>query len=133
MAIRHSDETKAAVMAALLTGQTVAQVATAYHLDKSVVSRWRSKISEYRLQGIATKKSETGETIEELLVDYVQQNLRTLKAQSIEAGRPEYVQEQSASELAVLHGVLADKTVRILAALEPIEAASEEPQPVYRN
>jgi len=112
-------------MAALLTGQTVAQVATTYHLDKSVVSRWRRKIDPEQLQRVATEK---GETLEWLLLDYVQTNLRTLKAQSIEAGRAQYVQKQSASELAVLHGVLADKTVRILAALEPIEEVAETTQ-----
>jgi transposase-like protein len=122
MSKQYGDETRAAVMAALLTGQTVSAVANAYNLDKSTVSRWRSRIDATALQDVATEK---GETIETLLLDYVQQNLRTLKAQSIEVGRAKYIQKQSASELAVLHGVLADKTVRILAALEPIEAESE--------
>lgn len=119
---KHSDETKAAVMSALLTGQTVTAVASEYSLDKSTVSRWRARLTDEALQSVATKK---GETLETLLIDYVTTNLRTLKAQSEVAGRPDYVQKQPASELAVLHGVLADKTVRILAALEPIEADGE--------
>ena len=53
---KHSPEVKAAVMAALLTGQGVAAVASQYKLDKSVVSRWRAQINSDELQQVATKK-----------------------------------------------------------------------------
>lgn len=122
----HSDETRAAVMAALLTGQGVSEVARGLNLPKATVSRIKNEISSERLEQVGTQREER---LIDLVMDYVSTNLRTLKAQSIEAGRAGYIQKQTASELAVLHGVLADKTVRILAALEPIEEASEsEPQ-----
>jgi transposase-like protein len=103
-------------MAALLTGQSVSQVAFEFNLGKATVSRWRADLSSNQLEQVRTERTET---IECLLLDYVATNLKTLKAQSEVAGRPEYVQKQSASELAVLHGVIADKTVRILSALQP--------------
>lgn len=107
-------------MGALLTGQSVSQVAHQFKLGKATVSRWREQIGSIELERVRTDKQES---LESLLFDYVSTNLRTLKAQSEVAGREAYIEKQCASELAVLHGVLADKTVRILAALQP------EPEP----
>lgn len=111
---RHSDQVRAAVMAALLTGQSVTEAAKNHGIDRTVVGRWKQQLHSSPL-----KKSET---IEALLLDYVRQNLMALQAQVEVAGRPEYILKQSASELAVLHGVMADKMIRILAAFEPIES-----------
>jgi transposase-like protein len=118
----HGDAVKAQVMAALLTGQTVTEVAKAFSINHSLVSRWRKAISVDQLHEVALKKKES---IEELLLDYLATNLRTLKAQSEQASRPDYIQKQSASELAVLHGVIADKTFRILGALQPAESEGQ--------
>lgn len=109
-------------MSALLAGQGVSETARALNLPKATVSRIKSEISRERLEQVGTDREER---LIDLVMDYVSTNLRTLKAQSIEVGRADYIKNQSASEIAVLHGVLADKTVRILAALEPEE--SDEP------
>ena len=109
-------------MAALLSGQSVTEVAAQFNLGKATVSRWRSTISLERLEQIGTEKTEN---LERLLMNYVRQNLKTLTAQSEVAGRASYIEKQPASELAVLHGVMADKTVRILAAFEPSEVPAE--------
>ena len=110
------DVTRAAVIAALLTGQGVTEVASAFKLNPSVVSRLRARTHPLLKQEVATKKEID---LEALILEYVRTNLRTLTAQSLETGKPEYILKQSASELAILHGVLADKTFRILSALEP--------------
>lgn len=118
----HSEETKAAVMAALLAGQGVAEVATRYKLDKSVVSRWKGQISPAQLQQVATKKETR---IDELLVDYLGANLRALKAQAEVAADEHYLRKYPPQQLAVLHGVLADKAIRLLEAASGED--SEEP------
>lgn len=120
----HPPEVKAAVMAALLTGQSVSEVATAYSLDVSVVSRWRKRLSSTTLQEVASKRADD---LESLLMDYVRTNLETLKAQSEIVRERAYVEKQSASEIAVLHGVLADKTFRVLSSYQP------EPEPESGN
>ena len=73
---KHSPEVKAAVMAALLTGQGVAAVASQYKLNKSVVSRWRAQINSDELQQVATKK---GDEFAELLADALRSILKSLK------------------------------------------------------
>ena len=110
----HSEETKAAVMAALLTGQGVTEVATAYKLDPSVVSRWKGQLRPDQLQEVATKK---GEQIEGLLFGYIEANLVALRAQANVAADESYLKRFPPQQLAVLHGVMADKAVRLLEAL----------------
>lgn len=102
-------------MAALLAGQGVTEVATQYNLDKSVVSRWRSAIPDEKLQLVAIKKSEQ---IETLLFQYLIQTLTTLREQAEIVSEREYIIKQPADSLAVLHGVMADKSIRLLEAAE---------------
>ena len=110
-------------MAALLAGQGVQEVATQYRLDASVVSRWKSALPGDQLQVVASKK---GERIEVLLFDYLTETLTTLKEQAVLAREREYVTKQPAGELAVLHGVMADKAVRLLEAAHRASANQQE-------
>ena len=102
-------------MAALLAGQGITEVATQYNLDVSVVSRWRSAIPNDQLQVVAIKKSHE---IEVLLFNYLTQTLITLDEQAKVVSEREYIIKQPAGELAVLHGVMADKAIRLLEAAE---------------
>lgn len=120
---RHSDDVRAQVMASLMAGQGVAEVASQYNLDISVVSRWRSAMPGDQLQVIASKK---GERIEALLFDYLTETLTTLKEQAVIARERDYITKQPAGELAVLHGVMADKAVRLLEAAHRATASQQE-------
>ena len=106
---RHDEEVKAACLAALLTGQSVTETAKQYNLKIQTVSRWNV---ESRNNG---KKSETiDELIEKLLIS----SFRTLLAQQEVLSDVEYLRTQSLSENAVAHGIVYDKTIRILEAAE---------------
>lgn len=111
-------------MAALLAGQGVNEVAKEYSLAKAVVSRWKSSLTGEELERIGTKK---GERIETLLFEYLTTTLQTLKNQSEIVGEREYVTKQPAGELAVLHGVMADKSIRLLEAAERARATAANP------
>ena len=111
-----SDARRAAVMAALLTGQSVTQVAEEYKLSKASVSRIKSSIDPKIVEQAETEKRKD---LNELLLELVTTNIETLTAQSLIVRDSGYIKAQSADNLAVLYGVIADKTVRILAALEP--------------
>lgn len=111
----HGDEVKAAVMAALLTGQGVSEIAAQFDLPESSVRNWKKALGPEKLAEISGKKSEQ---IEELLFGYLTANLTALRAQANEVAKPEYIKKQPASEIATLHGVMADKAFRILEAAE---------------
>jgi transposase-like protein len=105
----HAAETRAACMAALLAGQAVGDVAAAYRLPKSTVSRWRA---EARLT--AGRSDDVGA----LLVDYLRESLTSLRAQAMFFRDTTWLRQQSAAELGTLHGITVDKCVRLLTALE---------------
>ena len=121
---KHTAETQAQVMAALLAGQGVNEVSREYDLPKATVSRLKSSLTHQELERIGTKK---GEEIEVLLFDYLSATLRTLKIQAEIVSEREYVLQQPADSLAVLHGVMADKSIRLLEAAERARAASPQP------
>lgn len=101
-------------MAALLAGQSVSSVAREYKVPKGTVSDWRRRAEA---EVVASGPTQKRAVIGDLLVDYLETNLRTLREQSEMFRDVEWLREQDASQLAVLHGVIADKTVRLLEAL----------------
>ena len=124
--VPHPDETKAAVMAALLTGQGVSEVARQYNLDSGLVSRWKQGLSTEQLQQVAVENSLR---IEGLLFGYLEANLTALKAQSQLAGDVAYLKQFPPQQLAVLHGVMADKAVRLIEAASAGQAAEASDPP----
>jgi len=123
----YTDDQKAAVMAALLMGQSVSKVAEQYQIPRGTVAKWSAKLDR------SGNNTETGETegntkrnrIGDLLLRYIEANLETLTAQQVVFKDEKWLREQPASELAVLHGVLADKTIRLLEAM----ATQDSPEP----
>ena len=108
---KYKDETRAAVMAALLTGQSVSSIAREYDIPKGTVSNWK------RNTGGTIKRTQKTEHIGELLIKYLQSNLEALSAQAEQFKDREWLKKQTASDAAVLHGVMTDKAIRLLEAL----------------
>lgn len=121
----HDPETKAAVMAALLDGQGVTETAEQYDVPRSTVSYWKSQISGGELAALDQKKANE---LGDMILAYVIRNIATVTSQLETAGDQGWLGKQSASEFAVLHGVLVDKAVRILGALEPTEPSDDTDQ-----
>ena len=112
----YSSATKAAAMAALLAGQAIPEVARAYSLPLDTVKSWRQRMRKGAKAGAPdapTNKAEVGE----LLLGYLHTNLATLKAQAEVFADPTWLRKQDAGELAVLHGVMTDKAIRLLESL----------------
>jgi hypothetical protein len=111
MARQYSDETKAAVMAALLAGQSISYVAKEYDIPAGTVKSWRARSM---VAPVATeKKAEIGD----LVLRYLHANLTALEAQAIVFSDPDWLEKQEADQAAVLHGVMTDKAIRLLEAL----------------
>lgn len=113
----YDEQTKAAVMAALLAGQSISAVAKEYSIPKGTVSGWKNQAVN-GVAGLSTqKKEETGV----LLLDYLQAMLKTLRIQAEHFGDKNWLLQQNAADLAVLHGVSVDKSIRLLEALSSAE------------
>lgn len=117
----HPAEVRAAVTAALLAGQGVSELARQYKLDHSVISKWKASLSPETITEIHRKK---GERIDNLVFECLCTTLEALRAIAANAAKDSYIQKQPANELAVLYGVMADKTVRILEAHTTVFAES---------
>lgn len=112
----YSDEVRASALAALAMGMSVRAVAKEHKLSRNTVSLWR-KQAGLTVQPYAPpeKRRDLGE----LIANYLRAGLEALEAQARLFTDPAWLERQSASELAVLHGVLTDKLIRVLASLEP--------------
>lgn len=110
----YSSETKAAVLAALLTGQAASYVSREYNVPASTVKDWLSQMKSGKISpDDPSQKNEIGG----LILEYLKANLQALKAQTELFADQKWLSRQGASELAVLHGVMTDKAVRLLEAM----------------
>jgi transposase-like protein len=117
MKTTYSEETKAAAMAALLAGQSVSSVAREYKIPKGTASNWKRQ-AQRQVEGVHDDGTQnTREEVGTLLLDYLAANLRALKAQTDVFADPSWIRQQEASQMAVLHGVMTDKAVRLLEAM----------------
>ena len=111
----YSEQIKAQALAALLAGQSYTQVAQAFGVPIGTLRSWRSR---YRagdpVANVATQKRDR---IGALLLEYLETTLETLKAQQVVFRDETWLKQQSASEIAILHGVTVDKTIRLLEGL----------------
>ncbi len=115
----YDPETKAAVLAALLEGQSVNAVAKDYGIPSGTVKSWKSRDLGEKVAKVATEKQVE---IGDLLVKYMEESLKTLIAQLQIFRDPQWLKIQSASDAAVLHGVQTDKLMRMLEALNRAES-----------
>jgi hypothetical protein len=112
---------KAAVMAALLEGQSVNSVAREYNIPKSTISRWKN--SDVPFDG--TQKNEIGG----LILDFLSETLTTLKVQAVQFRDPSWMKKQPASEMGVLHGIESDKAFRMIEMLSKVNDATNNNPP----
>jgi transposase-like protein len=122
----HSDDTKARVIAALLAGCGVVEIAREMKLPHNTVSDYKKEIPEEKFDELRRKK---GERLDDLVYDYLVQNLETLRAQSKAVSDASYINEQPAGEMATLHGVIADKTIRLLEVTTSHSSPSQQLNP----
>lgn len=102
-------------MAALLEGQSVTAIAAAFKLPKSTVSGIKRDMDPSDLAQIEPeKRARLGDLIERHLTS----SLEACEAIAEHATDGRWLAKQSASELAVLYGVMTDKAVRIIEATQ---------------
>lgn len=117
----YSEETKAAVMAALLEGQAVAKISRDYNIPAGTVHSWKNRQESVSAEDHARLASEKRERIGDLVIELLSSHLEaaTRIAKAVDIN---YIKKQDASEIAVLLGVINDKAFRMLEALGRAEA-----------
>jgi len=117
---KHSDETKAAVVAALIEGQALSKVAEQYQIPLGTVKKWSANRDQ-----VLPKEPKKREAMGDLLLRYLHENLNTLLAQNKVLRDPVWLKQQGAAELAVLHGVMVDKVVRLLESMGKVDGVQD--------
>lgn len=111
---KYSDETKAAVMTALLAGQSVSKVAEEFDIPRSTVGNWSAKLNKAGIPVVPDeKKTEIGERLVELVHKMIDAQFAVLEVMT----EKDYLRKQDLSELALSFGVNNDKLDRILARM----------------
>jgi transposase-like protein len=114
----YSDQIKAQALAALLAGQSFAEVSRSLSVPIGTLKSWKQRdIAGVGASTDASDASTKRERIGSLLLDYLVTTLETLKAQQLVFRDEAWLKQQSAGEVAVLHGVSVDKAVRLLEGL----------------
>lgn len=124
--VPHSDETRAAVLAALLAGQSVGEVARQFKLSHPTVIDWRDKAG----LGSTHVGPKTKDAIGELVLAYLRSTLSSLAVQADNAADSEWIKKYGPADAATLFGVMSDKGFRLLEALQEVESQpGSEPSP----
>ena len=121
-----TEETKAKAIALLLTGQSIDEVASVLRIPKGTVASWASRTKHVASDAILENR-EQGEKLGGLIIDNLETYLSATKkmAETIFTDS-EWLRKQEASQLAILFGVMADKTFRLLEAI-PDDAGNGSP------
>lgn len=118
MATAYSEEIRAAVLADLMTGSSLNATARKFGVDRNTIRRWRGDAGLTVPPPVALEKRAN---LGEQLYGYLEDSIGALRSQLAVFADPDWLKKQSAAELAILHGVVADKTARLLAAARPGE------------
>jgi transposase-like protein len=116
--IAHPPELRAAVVAAVLAGSSVATVARQYGLDRALVSRWTT--TGRHDATVATDQRARDVDLGELILGLIGEHITTLHAQLQATARPEWLAQQSAGDIAELVATERDTLIRLLAGLRPV-------------
>ena len=115
MPAAHDPAVKAAVIADLAQGHSVRRTAKKFDLPMGTVSSWSAELQ--RSDQIQAIKKELGA----LILDYVRENLVTLTEQARYFRERSFLDRSDAQALAYVHGISADKVVRILEQIAPTD------------
>ena len=127
----HEPYKVAAVIGDLLLGKDLRQIARTHKISHNTVLAWARKANINR-HVIAV---ESRETLGQLVDDYLRKSLKALSAQAEFAAGSEYLQSQSADNVASLHNAIDGQAIRVLGALQddniPVQPATLAAPPEF--
>lgn len=114
-ASKYDDGTRGAALAALLAGNTPRRVAEEHGIPLNTVKSWRRRLKRGEIAILHPKKGNDG-----LMYSYIESVLRSLIAQSSVVQDRQWIHRQSAGGVALLYGVVFDRTIRSLELLSSV-------------
>lgn len=126
----YNNETKAAVLAALMEGQSINAVAKAYKIPKGTVSSWQKregeKLDEVRHDAASQLSGGQAKTeIGGLFATYLTTSLMSLIGMAKVMGDQAYLKTQGIEGIAMGFGVMTDKVVRVVEAMNRDKSESD--------
>lgn len=109
---------KAAAQAALLLGQDAGQVALQYGFSSSTVKTWQDTIITVSAIGRRDRLSE-------MLLVYIEEQIKSLMAISMITSREKWVMGQNAANLATYFAVVSDRVFQLLTAFSRTQETRE--------
>ena len=112
MANRYTDEQKQAVIDAIALGESVREVARKFDIAPATVHVWATGARQ------AVSNTLNKDTLGALALDYLRENLETLSAQARYFRSDDFLKTNARADahgLGVLHGIIADKAIRVFA------------------
>ncbi len=113
----YTRQQKAEAIAAFFTGESITSVAARMGVPFSTAAGWKNSANTAADVIGEQQKDELGE----LVTEYVREGLSTLRLQAREFSQHGWLERQNAADVAILHGVLADKITRVLSAIHALE------------
>lgn len=114
-ASKYDDGTRGTALAALLAGNTPRRVAEEHGIPLNTVKSWRRRLKRGEIAMLHPKKGNDG-----LMHEYIESVLRSLIAQSSTLQDREWIQRQGAGAVALLYGIVFDRTIRSLELLSSV-------------
>lgn len=102
----YGPDVRARAIAALMLGASAHAVARELGVPRTTVRRWKT----------APKKERAA--VGERVATYLHEGLESLTEQAERFRDPAWLRQQSAADLAILHGQLADRLFRVVAGLD---------------
>lgn len=107
----HHPKVIAQALAMLALGASVQEASDKLSVPHQTIAEWRSYLPAEVGEGRPKK-----EVIEQLFAQYLEKSLRATLAQLEVISDPDWIRTQNAADLATLHGVVFDKSVRVFDA-----------------
>jgi hypothetical protein len=105
---------KAQAIAALIAGESPTNVADRLKLPRTSVRNWKLALGPEKLAEVSRN---TAGRLDDLLCDYLKENLRSLSAQAVAVRDPEYIEKQSASGIAALYETMSEHALLMIERL----------------
>src|SRR5262245_12973150 len=118
--VAHPPELRAQAVAAVLAGAALAEVARRYGISKGTLGTWLAE-QEVRTVRTPNARARTRDELAELIYDAVAATLRSLTARAEVTGRADWIEKQSAAELAQLAATDWDRIIRMVSGFRPVE------------